>query len=96
MVDNPGAGGGGGGDVSDDGLWSPGKRDAAVKSEEQPWAVPEAIKGEVPHKPAELVREGAAAGDQGFFSFAFVVLVVLGGGIFVVWKKNKKDRRRES
>ena len=88
MVDDPGAG------VSNDGLWSPGKRDAPLKSEEDPVAVPEAVKGEVPQKPTALVREGAA--DEGFFSFAFVVLAVLCAGVFVVWKKNKKDRRRES
>lgn len=84
-----------GGDASDDGLWAPEKREAPrkSKSDEEPWVVPEAIKGEVPHKSAELAREGANT-EQGFFSFALVVLAVMCGAVFVVWKKNKKDRRR--
>lgn len=85
----------GGGEVSDDGLWAPEKHDAPRRSDEEPWAVPDAIKREVPRKPAALAREGAAGG-QGFFSFALVVLAVMCGAVFVVWKKHKKDRRRES
>ena len=93
MVTNDAGGNGRG--VSDDGLWPPGKHEAPMKLEENLQGVPDAIRGEVPRKPAEVATEGAS-GDDGFFPFAFVVLALLFAGVFVVWKKNKKDRRRES
>lgn len=85
-----------GADLADDGLWAPEKREVPRKSDEEPWGVPDAIKGEVPpRKPTELAKEGGTGGRT-FPSFGFVLLVVALGAVFAVWKKTKKHRRRES
>lgn len=87
----------------DDGLWAPPERRERYtprnprQEQEQSWAVPEAIRGEVPRKRAELTREGGStSGDRVFFSFALVFLAVALGAVCAVWKKGKKGSRLES